>query len=226
MEYHCSSQFIHQSAQIHKSRSNERLLCYHFRMSFYEVVGIASAVVFTSSAIPYIVATLRKKAVPHPVSWVLWAVIGVVTFYFTIKVGAHETLPFAFFNFLTPCIVAALSLRYWKGGFSRFDYLCLACSLLAILTYVMFHNAAFSLTLNLLADAFAFLPTIRKTYVDPFSENLPSWSLVTLGYSLSIIAAIPRFSYGVALFPIYLTLFGIIECALILRGRLQAKRKN
>ena len=204
---------------MHKSRPNGRLLCYPLSMSFYEVVGILSAVVFTSSAIPYIVSIVRGKTVPHPVSWLLWAVLGAVTFYFSIKVGARETLPFAFFNFFNPCVIVLLSLRYWKGGFSRFDYLCLSCSLLAIVAYVLLRNAAFSLTVNLLGDAFAFLPTMRKTYLDPRSEDLLAWSLVTAGYLLAVVAAFPRFTYGVAVFPIYLATFGIIECGLILRGR-------
>jgi len=191
-------------------------------MTIYEIIGVLSGVVFASSVIPYIISIMKGKSTPHPVSWVLWAILGAVTFYFSIKLGAQETLPLAFFNFATPCLIAILSIKYWsKGAFSRFDYICLVCSLSAIVTYILFRNAAFSLTLNLLGDFFAYLPTLRKTYFDPGSENLLAWGLVTIGYVLSIVAAIPRFTYGIAIFPIYLTIFGIIMCCLIFRGRLK-----
>ncbi len=190
-------------------------------MTIYEIAGILSALALFASIVPYIISIVRGKTTPHPVSWVMWSLIGGVTLFFTYKVGARETLLFAFFNFLNPTIVMFLSIRYWKGGFSRFDYICLACSLLAIITYIVFRNASFSLTLNLAGDAFAFLPTIRKTYYDPGSENPATWIMGTTGYLLSIVASVPRFSYGVAVFPIYLTVFGLIMCFLVLRKKFE-----
>lgn len=188
-------------------------------MTGYKIIGILSAVIFASGYIPYIISILKGNSRPHPVSWVLWAVIGAVTFYFSILVGAKETLPLALLNFLMPCTVAVLSLKYWKGGFSLFDYSCLALSFGAIVVYIFFHSAVFSLSLNLLADILAYLPTLRKTFRDPASEDFFTWLLFVVGYSLSIVAAIPHFTYGIAVFPIYLTAFGLCMLALILRKR-------
>ncbi len=193
-------------------------------MTIYKILGILSALIFSFGYLPYIISIVKGKSKPHPMSWVLWTILGAVTFYFSIQVGAHEMLPLALFNFLMPFTVALLSLKYWQGGFSRFDYTCLALSLVAIIAYILFRSAVLSLTLNLIGDILAYLPTLRKTYRNPESEDLLTWVLFLIGYSLSIFASIPHFTYGVAVFPVYLTLFGMMMCMFIFRGRLKKDR--
>ncbi len=193
-------------------------------MSIYRILGILSAIVFAIAYIPYIVSIGKGRTKPHPFSWLLWSLIGVISAYFYVRVGAVETLPFAFAGAVLPFIVAVISFRNWEGGFSNFDYLCLALSASAIIAYILFHSAAISLTLSLCADSIAFLPTMRKTFFSPSSESIGSWGLFLLSYALSLLAAIPRFSYGVVIFPAYLTFCGIVMCLLILRGRLKKAR--
>ena len=190
-------------------------------MSIYKILGILSAVVFTIAYIPYIISIIKKKTTPHPFSWLLWAIIGIITAYFYVLVGAKETLPFAFAGAFFPMIIVFISFRYWKGGFSKFDYGCLVFSVSAIISYILFHSAAISLTLSIVADVFAFLPTMRKTYLDPLSESPSSWLLFFLSYLLSLVATVPHFTYGVVVFPAYLTVCGVIMLSFIFRGRLK-----
>ncbi len=190
-------------------------------MTLYQFFGILSAFIFIIAYIPYIFSIVRGETKPHPFSWMLWTLIGIISAYLYVQVGARETLPFAFAGTILPFIIMCVSFRNWKGDFSLFDYFCLGFSLLAIVTYVMFHSANFSLTLSLCADAVAFLPTMRKTYLDASTENLATWLLFLLSYITSLVATIPRFSYGVVLFPAYLTVCGGVMCFLVLRGRLK-----
>ncbi|MEI8130501.1 MAG: hypothetical protein WCG55_03285 [bacterium] len=190
-------------------------------MTVYQLLGYLSAIIFTIGYIPYVISIAKGKTKPHPFSWMLWTIAGLVSTYLYIQVGARETLPFAFAGCILPFIITCISFRNWEGGFSLFDYLCFGCSLLAIVTYVMFHSANFSLTISLCADAIAFLPTMRKTYQDASTESLTTWKLFLASYILSLFATLPRFSYGVVLFPAYLSVCGTIMCWLIFRGRLK-----
>lgn len=160
----------------------------------------------------------KKEITPHPFSWFVWAMLGTVTLVTYMGVGAIETLPLAIVNFIGPFTIFLLTIKYWKGKFPKFDYICLAFSLLAIIIYVIYHNAAIALTVNLLGDFIAALPTIRKTYLDSSSENLTTWILFTLGAIVSLFA-IKDFSYGILIFPLYLVCFELLMCALIIRGR-------
>ena len=193
-------------------------------MDLHTFLGILSAVVFASGYVPYIISILRGKTQPHPFSWLLWTILGFVSFYLYVHVGAVETLPLAFFNCVLPFAIVFLSLRTWSGGFSRFDYVCLGISLLAILTYAFTHDATVALTVNLLADLTAFLPTIRKTYKNTGSEDLLTWVLFTLGYALSIVA-ISHWTYGIAVFPIYFTTLGTYMCGIMIRAKLRKSKK-
>ena len=189
-------------------------------MTTYQILGIVSPIVSALGYIPYIVMMARGKTKPHPLSWFLWGVVGLVSLVTYIGVGAHETLPLAILNFVGPTFIFFFTIKYWSGGFSFFDKVCFVMSLVALVVYLLFHTAAFALTINLAGDCFAYLPTIRKTYYDPGTENFSTWFLFTLGSGLSILA-IPHWTYGVQLLPMYLTASGIIMCFLILRKRLK-----
>jgi hypothetical protein len=184
------------------------------------VLGILSPLVCILGYIPYIIAMSRNKIQPHPMSWLLWAILGFVSLVTYIGTGAHETIPLAILNFVGPVMIFFFTIKYWKGKFSRFDYVCLGFSLFSIAIYIIFHRAAIALSINLLGDFFAALPTIRKTYKDPSSESFLTWFCFGMGALLSLFA-IRQFSYGIILLPLYLTSYELLMCALILRGRLK-----
>ena len=89
----------------------------------------------------------------------------------------------------------------------------------------MFHNATIAMTLNIIGDLFAYLPTLWKTYRHPEFENLSSWVLYLSGYILSVFS-ISHWTYGIAVHPLYLVTLGAIMCLLILRGRLKKAKNN
>lgn len=191
-------------------------------MNIYVILGIISPLICALGYIPYIISIFKNETKPHPFSWFLWAVLGFVTLITYIGVGAHETIPLAVLNFIGPLFIFFFTIKYWKGKFPHFDYFCLAFSLIAIIVYIIFHTAAIALTINLIGDLFAALPTIRKTYKDPSSENLSTWFLFAIGAIISL-AAIRSFTYGIAILPLYLTVYESLMCILILRGKIKKK---
>lgn len=187
-------------------------------MTNYTIIGIISGLLGVFAYIPYVISIYKKRITPHPFSWFLWAVLGFATFITYIGVGAKETLPLAFISFFGPIVIFFITLKNWKRKFPKFDYFCLVFALLAIIVYVVFHQAAIALTLSLVGDLFAALPTIRKTYDDPSSENFWTWFLFALGAIVALFA-IKDFTYGVLIFPLYLTVFEVCMCLIILRKK-------
>ncbi|MDQ5971658.1 MAG: hypothetical protein QG566_604 [Patescibacteria group bacterium] len=187
-------------------------------MTNYTIIGIISGLLGVLAYIPYITSIYKKKIQPHPFSWFLWMVLGFATFITYMGVGAKETLPLALISFVGPTVIFLITLKNWKGRFPKFDYFCLFLALLAIIIYIVFHQAAIALTLSLVGDLFAAMPTIRKTYKDPSSENIWTWSLFALGAVVALFA-IRDFTYGVLVFPLYLAVFEIAMCWLILRKK-------
>ncbi len=161
---------------------------------------------------------VKGKTRPHPFSWFVWALLGGIVLFFYHALGARETLPLAVLNFFGPTVIFILSVRRWEGSFPRFDYICLALSLVSVVFYLVYHDAGISLTIALVADLFAFLPTFRKSYLDPASENVYTWSLFFIGDSLSLFA-VATWTYGIAVFPVYMTVMNGGNFFTVLLGR-------
>ncbi len=187
-------------------------------MSIYRILGILSAVIAATGYIPYLISTFSGKAKPHPFSWLLWSLLGGIVLFFYYSVGARDTLPLAILNFVGPATIFFLSVGYWEGGFSKFDYACLALSLASIVFYLLYHNATVSLSISLVADFFAFLPTFRKSYHDPISENTLTWFMFFFGNTISLFA-VTKWTYAIALFPIYMVAVNGINFFILLARR-------
>lgn len=192
-------------------------------MTVYSILGILSGVVCGIGYLPYIYATIKKKNKPHPFSWILWSVLNLVSLITYMGLGAHETMPLAIMNFIGPLVIAIMSIKYWVGSFSKFDYVCLFLSAFSVLIYLVFHSASTALTFNLVADFLVYLPTMRKAYREPETEDLLTWILFFIANILSVFA-ISKWSYGIGVFPVYLAVTTLIVCATILLGRARVRR--
>ena len=177
-------------------------------MDIQQLLGILSGVIASTAFIPYVISIARKKTKPHPISWVLWTIIGGFILVSYWGVGARETIWLALINFLGPLTITILSIKYWDRGFSRFDYTCLSMSAASIVLWIVFRSASLALTFNILADMLAATPTLRKVWNDPSTESPSAWGIFIIGNLLSV-AAIKTWSYGVALLPVYLTCLSI-----------------
>lgn len=191
-------------------------------MDIHLALGIASAVIALSAIIPYIISIVENKTEPHPISWCLWAVIGLVTLVTYWATGARDTIWLAVVNLVGPLTIAILSFKYWDGKIKRFDYVCLGISVTALLVWIFSGKASWGLTLNIVADCFAALPTIIKTYQNPESEDLKAWSIYLTAYLLGIAAA-GKWVYGIIIFPLYLTVLALVMIILISRKFFKTK---
>ena len=180
----------------------------------YKILGLISPVVSGMGYIPYIVSILKGKTKPHPFSWFVWSLLGGLVLFFYYSVGARDTLPLAVLNFVGPIVILFFSLGHWEGGFSKFDYNCLVLSIAAVIFYVLYHNASLSLSISLFADFLAFLPTFRKSYYDFTSEDVLTWLFFFVGNLFSILA-ISRWSYSIALFPVYMAVMNGVNFSIL-----------
>lgn len=72
---------------------------------------------------------------------------------------------------------------------------------------------------NLLIDFFGLLPTIRKAYLDPKSEDRTAWSVTSLSNFLNILA-VSSWTFVIGFYPVYMLLVnGLVTTLLFVRGR-------
>jgi hypothetical protein len=184
-------------------------------------IKIACAVIATTisavSFFPYLKDIFRKKTKPHSYTWLTWTllqVIGVLAMYnkhaylglLALAVGAV----FCGFIFI-------LSLKYGTKNITAFDTICLIGVLGAIIVYLFLNNLVYSVILITIIDLVGFLPTLRKAYIDPYSETLSLFVMGVVWSSFNMVAISP-YAITTTLYPAFI-LFANALCCLLLWAR-------
>jgi len=89
-----------------------------------------------------------------------------------------------------PACVVLASFARGKGSWSLgpFDYVCGACALAALALWAMSGDPVIAIVLSILGDAAAALPTLRKAWLAPATENRPAYLISLAGMILGILS--------------------------------------
>lgn len=167
---------------------------------------VVSAVLSLSGALAYIRDMFRGKSKPNLVTWGLWALTSLVAAFAAISVGSDKWATARIFVAgLGPLLVFIFALiirkSYWK--LSRFDYLCGAVSIIAILSWVLANSPLIAILLLAIADLFATLPTLIKAWKYPETETTYTY-FIGLFTAWIIVPAIPVWNIENSAFQVYL----------------------
>lgn len=184
---------------------------------FKEIVGVIAVLVTLISYIPYFRDIFAGHTKPHAVSWLVWGIVNSVIF---VGQVTHDGGAGAWMMGVTALFVVAIFVLAAKNGLkhvNRFDWLCLAISVIAIVPWLLTKDPLFSVILVTVIDLVAFIPTIRKAFILPFEETLSTWSLSVLKYALGIVA-LGSLSLANTLFPLTMVVAnGLFVLMLIMR---------
>jgi len=182
-------------------------------------IGLAAGALLISASVPYLYSILRGTTRPSRVSWGVWTLVGLVLLASYRASGATDTIWLATGYFVVPLAVFLLSLRYRAPGFSHFDLGCLTGALLGIAAWVALRSAPAAVFICIAVDAVGALPTLRKAYSDPLSEDLRAW-LIGFGASAVNVLAIGDWTPRISLYPLYSVVsVGLIAMTLLVRRR-------
>lgn len=169
--------------------------------------------------IPYILAILKQKTVPNPATWWIWSVIGWAAFASYFAAGGYETFWLMLSYAIGPSIIALLSLKYGKGRLDKFDTSCLAISCVSLVAWATTNNPFITLAINLGIDITGSLPTIRKTYFEPETEDGLSWTVFWVGNTMNFLTVLflGNWSFSIVAYPFYLFILASTMVGLIAR---------
>lgn len=169
-------------------------------------LGMLGGVVALCAFVPYIWAIIRKTTTPNRATWLIWMIVGFLIAGSYYANGARETLWVALSYALGPLVVFVFSLFYGVGGTSFFDRMCLLVAGISLLVWIVFDNPFIALFLNIAIDFAGSLPTFRKVWHEPLSEDRVAWFMFWSAAILNFFA-VTRWTWGIALYPMY-TLIG------------------
>ncbi len=174
-----------------------------------------SSILNLAFVVPYAYEILRGRVRPNRVSWFLWLMLGVASLLAVLKAGGRHEAIFNFFFVLGEGIVFLLALFRGASGFSRVDGVALLGGLASFVCLFALDDPAWTLLAVLITDFFGFLPTWTKSWRDPGSESLLTYSLALGGCLFGYLAVADR-ALLYFVYPLYLTLGNAALVAILL----------
>lgn len=137
---------------------------------------------------PYIRDTLQKKIKPHAFSWLIWAILAGSAFVIQLLGNGGFGSFVTGISALMATIMSVLWFIYGDRKYHTIDFVSLIAATIAFFLWWYNKNPFYSIIIISTINLVWFVPTIRKSYKDPFSESLATWNLIVLRAILGIMA--------------------------------------
>jgi hypothetical protein len=154
----------------------------------HALIGQVAGVLAIVQVIPYIVSIFRGHTKPERMTYFIWFVVDALAISSYIAVGARTTIWVGLVYVITGLLIFLLSLKYGMGGFNKLDILCLVSAATGIVIWVTTDSALLALCFSTFAGTIGYLPTIKKAYLYPETENTLSWTICSFTSVLNIFA--------------------------------------
>ncbi|MDO8582532.1 MAG: hypothetical protein Q7R63_00860 [bacterium] len=191
-------------------------------------MGLVSGFLVCVSMIPYFIRVIQGVIEPNPVTWLLWAMIGLVMLITYRSSGAEANLWPAVAGFVNPLIVAVWVLKNWakRKPFDFFEYFCCIFCVIALVMWIFMREsrylAQYALYVAIIADACAAIPTFVFVCLYPEKERPFAWATFGIGYGVGMFA-IREHTFANYALPLYMFLMPIGILIPLVRYRVHKK---
>lgn len=187
------------------------------------LVSVVIRIIGVIATFYYIVTIFQGKTKPHCFSWLIWGLIATIIFLAQYKENAGPGIWGAGMIAGSCLIVLILSFRYGEKDIARSDWAILCLCLMAIIPWVILHDAFWSVVLVTFIDALAYIPTIRKCWSKPHEESLFYYITVSVIFGLSLIS-LTNFTFTTALYPFVIGIVNTIFISGVLFRRFKLQK--
>jgi hypothetical protein len=167
------------------------------------IFGIIAGVLALVSAIPYIIDTVKGTTKPNRVTWLIWVTLQIIALVAQFSAGGRDSLLLTIGDLLASSTILFLALLKGEAAWHWIDTGALVGAAAGLLMWYFFHQPAWALAMTIFVDFCGVVPTIRKSFADPFSETLSTWLLVAVGAVFGAIA-VGKLDITLLIYPLYL----------------------
>jgi hypothetical protein len=156
----------------------------------HTLFAIAGSVVNFVACLGYVRAILKGEASPNRVTWFLWALVPLIAGAAQLRAGVGISTLVVLSVGAGPAFVVLASFVRHRGSWSLgpFDYVCGACALAALALWAVTGDPVIAIVLSILGDFAAALPTLRKAWLAPATENRSTYLISFAGMILGILS--------------------------------------
>lgn len=168
-------------------------------------------------------AILRGNFRPQRTTRFIYFLMSVIIVGTLVAQKSWDALGFALAQNIGATIISVLSIKYGVGGFAKFDLVTLSGAGVAGYIWVTTGDPTKALLFGILTDFIAFLPTLKKIWVWPRSEEWKFYASDVMGSSLSFLS-LRRMGVGDMAYPLYIFGLNLMAMGLILMRRKVVKK--
>jgi hypothetical protein len=165
----------------------------------------------------YFIATCKGTVKPNPVTWLFWGLAPLIAALAQLQNGATPATWATLALSIGPLaiFVAALrvKVRHWKIG--PFDMACGAFAAVGIILWQITSDPVVALVFGILADIAGGIPTVRKAYIAPRTEEALPYMLSAISMVLTVctVRDWEFINYG---FPVYIFCINTLIATVVL----------
>lgn len=149
-----------------------------------EILVVIASLLALVGNIPYLIDVVKEKVKPHPYTWFVWSIVSCVVFFGQVAKGAGiGAIPTAVSEIFT-LIIFLFSLKYGFKNPPKIDRYFLYAAILGLIPWIITKDPTLSVVTVVSIDLIAFIPTLRKTYCHPKSEDSLLYGSNVLRHSL------------------------------------------
>jgi uncharacterized membrane protein YjjP (DUF1212 family) len=157
-------------------------------MNIKLIISLIASVLLIIGYVPYFKDIFYKKTKPHLFTWLIWGITqGTATVLLLYGGGGFGSIGLIIGTMVVFCTFL-LSFKYGTKDITNIDKLFLVSALLAIIIWWQLSNALIAVFIVSVIDGMGYIPTIRKTFKDPWSETLSFWLMMAIVDLLIIIS--------------------------------------
>ncbi len=188
------------------------------------IIGQASGILSLIAFVPYIISIYKRETIPNKATWLIWSTSAIIIYFSFVASGANLSqlwLPLSYV--FGQGVVALLTIKFGEKRWTVFDKCCVLGAAISLLFWYVFKNPAIALLMNITIDFFGALPTLRKSFLRPWTEDRLAWLFTFIGASLNLLT-ISSLSLILLIYPLYMfTANGVIAVFVF---NIQKTKKN
>lgn len=165
----------------------------------------------------YLIDTIKGKTKPNKVTWFLWALAPFIAFAAQVKQGVGLLSFMTLAVGITPFFIFLASFLNKKSDWriTTFDLICGVLSLTGLLLWGITRVGNLAIFFSILADGFAALPTVVKSYQAPETENSQAYLFAMIAAVVTLLTInkwdFAHYAFTTYIFFICLLIFLLIK---------------
>lgn len=157
-------------------------------MNLKLIIAIIAAILTVIGFIPYLKDIFAGKTKPHLYTWLIWGITQTTATVALLYGGGKFGSISLIIGVILVLSTLLLSFKYGTKNITKSDKIILALALLAIVVWWQLESPLLALFMVSAIDGIGYIPTIRKSFVDPWSETISFWAMMALVDLLAIIS--------------------------------------